>query len=298
MFEFLPKKKLFLSAASFIVVEICLGYNVGAFWVMVEESCNIQQAKRLFNLINYGTVVSMGTVGVAVFYVPWYRFMSPASLMTLGAVFSLPCIPLMNTIAPKGKPTNANAQKDRNKVEARMAKEKSAQKKAAANAAKKVAGANQLTMDDFQVMSAKQSSVIIRLLADPMIPALFVAMSIMWSFDAIYSWQFFSLLENNLQITFPPCFERNEDYSSADFGESLHPGAKCGDPDGPTDGWQQATQEGACVPCLVGELPENKQLYDERIGNALAKYQVWRRCPCWTVCAASLPLWRCGHWIE
>ena len=43
MFNALPDEKLTLSAISFCWVEICLGYNTEAFWVLVEESCNIQQ---------------------------------------------------------------------------------------------------------------------------------------------------------------------------------------------------------------------------------------------------------------
>ena len=39
-------RRLF-SATTFIAVEIALAYNVDAFWILVEESCNIQQGKTL-----------------------------------------------------------------------------------------------------------------------------------------------------------------------------------------------------------------------------------------------------------
>eukprot|EP01052_Picozoa_sp_SAG31_P083927 SAG31_NODE_44158_length_264_cov_0.618182_1_plen_87_part_11 len=45
-FRVFPEKTLLLSAISFCWVEICLAYNTEAFWVLVEESCNIQQARK------------------------------------------------------------------------------------------------------------------------------------------------------------------------------------------------------------------------------------------------------------
>ena len=88
-------------------------------------------------------------------------------------------------------------------------------------------------------------------------------MGIMWSFEAIYQWQFFWLLEQNLQITFPPCFD-------VDLVEEGGIGAQCG-----PEGGMLYDQSAGCRPCVPDtETPETKMLYDERIGNQLAKYQV------------------------
>ena len=68
----------------------------------MQESCNIQQAKKLFNLINYGTVLSMGSVGIMVYLIPWYKWMLPADMMTIGATFILPNIYLLTVRSPSG----------------------------------------------------------------------------------------------------------------------------------------------------------------------------------------------------
>ena len=106
----------------------------------------------------------------------------------------------MQVFSPKDKPTAANAAKDRKLAEEKANKAKAKEKKAALKRAKQSSGdGHQLTTDDFAALKAKQKNIVLRLLDDPMVPSLFVVMSIMWVMDAIYNWQFFMLLENALR---------------------------------------------------------------------------------------------------
>jgi hypothetical protein len=173
IFRFVPATQFFLSGFLFMWREVCSGYVVECFWQMVrtcraspcgalyyfdipfalqvEESYNIQQAKKVFIIINYGTVFSLAFVGLSVFYIPWYLVITPNDLQLIGAILMIPCMPLMQTISPKGKPSKANAAKDREKVDRRLAKLKKAEEKRAKRLAKKMQGEEekQLTAADF-----------------------------------------------------------------------------------------------------------------------------------------------------
>ena len=37
----------------FVLVEILMAFDIDQFWCYIEESCNLQQAKTLFNVVNY-----------------------------------------------------------------------------------------------------------------------------------------------------------------------------------------------------------------------------------------------------
>jgi Ca2+-binding EF-hand superfamily protein len=103
--------------------------------------------------------------------------------------------------------TAANSEKERMWATEKAAKDKKKRKKAAAKAAVKGGYAERMA-DDFLDDSKKDGMVaVIRgLLLDPMIPYLAITSGLMFAFDAIYSWQFFTLLEialreNSLQCT-------------------------------------------------------------------------------------------------
>lgn len=89
------------SMVNFIVVEVLVAYNIDSYWVLLEEGCNIQQAKKIFRTVNNGQVVALGLVGFFVGFLPWSFYMSAASLMSLATFVILPCQALMYVIAPK-----------------------------------------------------------------------------------------------------------------------------------------------------------------------------------------------------
>jgi len=89
------------SLVTFVVVEVMVAYNIDAYWILLEEGCNIQQAKRVFKVVNNGQVIALGLVGFVVGFVPWSFFLTAYQLMTLSTFVMLPCQLLIFVIAPK-----------------------------------------------------------------------------------------------------------------------------------------------------------------------------------------------------
>ena len=88
------------SMLTFIMVEVLVAYNIDSYWILLEEGCNIQQAKKIFKVVNNGQVVSLLLIGWFVGYVPWSFYMSAASLMSLATAVMFPCQILFFIIAP------------------------------------------------------------------------------------------------------------------------------------------------------------------------------------------------------
>eukprot|EP01043_Picozoa_sp_COSAG02_P026269 COSAG02_NODE_1508_length_12230_cov_7.647597_1_plen_1756_part_10 len=219
------------SMVTFVSVEVMVAYNIDVYWILLEEGCNIQQAKRVFKVVNNGQVIALGLVGFVVGFVPWSFFLTAYQLMTLSTFVMLPCQLLIFVIAPKDQvritrycshhteatylthgacerqKTAANAEKDRLWAADKAAKEKKKRKKAAAKASLK-GGHSERMADDF--LDDQKAKGFIRtvsgLMLDPMIPYLAITSGLMFAFDSIYNWQFFTLLEiairkENLQCT-------------------------------------------------------------------------------------------------
>ena len=97
------------SMLSFIFVEVLVAYNIDSYWLLLEEGCNIQQAKQVFRVVNYGQVGALFIIGFFIGYTPWAFYMSAAALMTLSCVFLLPCQVLIMVVSPAGEKTAANS---------------------------------------------------------------------------------------------------------------------------------------------------------------------------------------------
>jgi hypothetical protein len=202
----LPDHRKSFSAVTFIVVEIAVAYNLDAFWTLVEESCNIQQAKKVLQLVNYGQVFAMAFVGFGVALIPWYFYLVPADLLTVGSLIMIPNTPLMMVVAPKDVKTATMARMDRELAHKKAVKDKKKAKADMLKAVRKgIAGQHQLMADDFHVITAESATIFAKLAADPLIPAMGMCFALMFTFDAIYNWQFFTQLEAAVRKDYPQC---------------------------------------------------------------------------------------------
>ena len=188
---FSQKWKKTAAMVTYILVEVLAAYNIDGYWLLLEEKCNIQQAKTVFRVVNNGQVGALFIIGMFVGYVPWSFYMTAASLMSITAFVFLPCqvlIPLV--ISPYDQKTAANAEKDRGWARDKAAKEKNRRKKAHAKAALKGGHAEQMT-EDFDETGVDQGIIgtVKNLLLDPMIPYMAITCGLMFGFDAIYQWQ-------------------------------------------------------------------------------------------------------------
>jgi hypothetical protein len=89
------------SMVTFVTVEVLVAYNIDCYWILLEEGCNIQQAKRIFKVVNNGQVIALGLVGFIVGFLPWSFYLTAYQLMSLSTFIMLPCQLLIFVIAPK-----------------------------------------------------------------------------------------------------------------------------------------------------------------------------------------------------
>lgn len=202
-----PELEQYLGVTIFIIVELVAAYDPDQFWGYVEESCTLQQAKRLFNTVNYGAAIANGFIGIAIFAIPWSNYMRPESLLLVAAGFLLPNVALARIVAPKSKQTGADHAKDRVKLMKQIKKRREKDSRAHAKAVRKGTATVKKKLDlsdgDFEVADGKQRNIILQLLFDAMVPSLAVGTTIMFMLDTLYNWQFFSILENKIAVQNP-----------------------------------------------------------------------------------------------
>lgn len=96
------------SMVTFILVEVLVAYNIDSYWILLEEGCNIQQAKKIFKTVNNGQVIALFLVGFVVGFLPWSFYLTAYQLMSLSTAVMVPCQALIFVIAPKDQvSTNA-----------------------------------------------------------------------------------------------------------------------------------------------------------------------------------------------
>ena len=259
------------SMVTFILVELLVAYNIDSYWNLLEEGCNIQRAKKIVKTVNDGQVIALLLVGFVVGFLPWRSYLTAYQFMTLSTFVMLPCQVLIFVIAPEAQvssnalphascprhnhtrishydgwiglqKTAANAEKDRIWAAEKAAKEKEKRKKAAAKDAL-MGGYAERMADDFVAEEKKAGFIttVAGLLVDPMVPYLAITYGLMFAFDSIYNWQFFTLLEiairkENLQCTvhgqfgaFRPRVCTEEFYDHPDPLDGTYPVLKAGD---------------------------------------------------------------------
>jgi hypothetical protein len=193
-----------VSIIFFTTTEVFNAYFIDQYWVLIEESVNILQAKKLFNYINYGSAIAGGVVGACLYMIPWADYIVPADLIYFAVVLVSLDLPLVYIIQPKTIKTAANAAKDRRKLEKRQERKKAREVKRKSKAAGKdplkdglLAGANAMIfLDDSE--QNEELHKFLQLARDPMLPALGGVICLTWIQDTVYQWQFIALLEGKL----------------------------------------------------------------------------------------------------
>ena len=144
----------FFSGALFIAVDVAAKHIFGFFWELLEQSCTREETQQLFRVVNYGVISRVVEIvgslsGLSIFFVPWWFFMTTATMIPISCGMLICCVPLIWVIAPKPKHpkfrTPSDAAKDRRRGAIRAAKVRKATLQAACK---------QLPVEQLQKMKA------------------------------------------------------------------------------------------------------------------------------------------------
>eukprot|EP01052_Picozoa_sp_SAG31_P039435 SAG31_NODE_5471_length_2519_cov_2.215702_1_plen_357_part_10 len=225
----LPEQEQYIAVSIFILVELVSAYDPDQFWAYVEESCTLQQAKRLFNTVNYGAAIANGFIGIAIFAIPWGDYMEPEDLLFVAGCFLLPNVILAKVVAPKSKQTSADHTKDRAKLMKQLQKRRKKEQRAHAKAVKMGAAAKRQNLNlaegDFDVAEATQQNIVVQLLVDKLVPSLALGTCIMCSLDTLYNWQFFAILESKISEANPGAEDEFVNQQIAEYTGLIKAGA-------------------------------------------------------------------------
>jgi len=129
--------------------------------------------------------------------VPWAEHIRVEDLILVGACLLIPCFLLAKVVAPSSKKTAADAAKDRDRMMRAAVKRQKREMKKRKGRGSSAHVSSHLGAYDVASEGGEKSAVRL-LVTDPLCPHLAALTLIIGGLDALYGWQFLTLMEAKL----------------------------------------------------------------------------------------------------